>query len=90
MLPSQLVTTDWLAAHLEEPDLRILDCSVVMRTAPDGSYSFVGAREEWVEAHVPGSAFVDVLGELAAKNQPLPMMMPPVVRYCGRAHGGSL
>lgn len=76
MLPAPLVSTDWLAAHLGEPDLRILDCSVVMRTAADGSYGFVGGRDEWLQAHIPGSVFVDVLGELAAKDTPLPMMMP--------------
>ena len=36
------MSTEWLAAHLDQPSLRILDCSVVMRTAEDGSYSFVG------------------------------------------------
>jgi thiosulfate/3-mercaptopyruvate sulfurtransferase len=81
MLPSQLVTTDWLAANLDEARLRILDCSVVMRTAADGSYSFVGAREEWEEAHIPGSAFIDVLTELADKDASLPMMMPPLERF---------
>jgi thiosulfate/3-mercaptopyruvate sulfurtransferase len=73
---SPLVSTEWLAAHLDEPDLRILDCSVVMRTAADGSYSFVAGREEYAEGHVKGAVFVDVLGELAAKDSPLPMMMP--------------
>ena len=81
MLPSQLVTTDWLAANLHDPQLRILDCSVVMRTAGDGSYSFVGGRDEWEEAHIPGSAFIDVLGELAAKDTALPLMMPPVEAF---------
>jgi thiosulfate/3-mercaptopyruvate sulfurtransferase len=76
MLPSPLVSTEWLAAHLEQPGLRILDCSVVMRTAEDGSYSFVGGRAEYAQGHIPGSVFVDVLGELAAKDNPLPMMMP--------------
>jgi thiosulfate/3-mercaptopyruvate sulfurtransferase len=56
--------------------LRVLDCSVVMRTAPDGTYSFAGGDREYAEGHVPGSRFVDVLGELAAKDTPLPMMMP--------------
>jgi thiosulfate/3-mercaptopyruvate sulfurtransferase len=76
MLPSQLVSTDWLVANLDQPALRIIDCSVVMRTAADGSYSFVGGRDEWQEAHIPGSVFVDVLQELAARNTPLPLMMP--------------
>lgn len=77
MFTSPLVATDWLETRLDEPSLRILDCSVVMRTADDGTYAFVGGREEWIEGHIPGSAFVDVLGDLAAKDSPLPMMMPP-------------
>jgi thiosulfate/3-mercaptopyruvate sulfurtransferase len=76
MLPSPLVSTEWLAAHLDEPTLRILDCSVVMRTAADGSYSFVAGRDEYAQAHIPGSVFVDVFGELADKESHLPLMMP--------------
>lgn len=72
-----MIDTDWLAANLQRGDLRILDCSVAMRTAPDGTYSFAPAREEWLEAHIPGSQFVDVLAELADRRNPLPMMMPP-------------
>ncbi|HEY7671685.1 MAG TPA: sulfurtransferase [Gammaproteobacteria bacterium] len=87
MLPSPLVSTDWLAAHLGEPQLRILDCSVVMRTLADGSYSFVGGRDEWQEAHIPGSVFVDVLEELAAKDTPLPMMMPSAEEFAATMAG---
>ena len=76
MIPSPLVSTEWLEDRLDEPSLRVLDCSVVMRTAPDGTYGFVGGSTEYAQAHVPGSTFVDVLGELAAKDSPLPMMMP--------------
>lgn len=75
-MSSPLVSTAWLAERLDTPDLRILDCGVVMQTAADGSYGFVGAREAYDEAHVPGSVFVDVLGELAARDAALPMMMP--------------
>lgn len=76
MIPSPLVSTAWLEEHLDEPSLRVLDCSVVMRTAADGTYSFVGGAQEYEQAHVRGAVFVDVLGTLAAKNTPLPMMMP--------------
>jgi thiosulfate/3-mercaptopyruvate sulfurtransferase len=75
-MPSPLVSTAWLEANLGRSDLRVLDCSVTMRTAPDGTYSFVAGRDEWAAAHVPGSVFVDVMGDLAAKDTPLPMMMP--------------
>jgi thiosulfate/3-mercaptopyruvate sulfurtransferase len=73
MISSPLVSTAWLQEHLDEPSLRVLDCSVVMRTAADGTYGFVAGSQEYEQAHVPGAVFVDVLGKLAAKNTPLPM-----------------
>lgn len=80
-MPSPLVTTAWLEANLGREDLRVLDCSVAMRTNPDGTYGFAAGREEWFEGHIPGSQFIDVMGELAAKNSPLPLMMPPVDEF---------
>jgi thiosulfate/3-mercaptopyruvate sulfurtransferase len=76
-----LVTTAWLESQLGRDNLRILDCSVVMRTAPDGTYSFVPGRDDWAAAHVPGSVFVDVMGELAARDDPRPLMMPPLAEF---------
>jgi thiosulfate/3-mercaptopyruvate sulfurtransferase len=82
-LPSPLVETAWLDAHLREPDLRILDCSVVMKTAGEGAYAFVPGREEFDRGHIPGSIFVDVLNDLAAKGDPRPAMMPPADDFAG-------
>jgi thiosulfate/3-mercaptopyruvate sulfurtransferase len=52
-----------------------------MRSAADGTYGFVAGRDEWEREHIPGAAFVDVLGALAAKDHPLPMMMPPLAEF---------
>ena len=88
-IPSPLVETDWLARHLGEPDLRILDCSVLMLPTPDGAYAFRAARAEWEQGHIPGSDFVDAMAELADKRSRLPMMMPPAeeVAEALGAHG---
>jgi thiosulfate/3-mercaptopyruvate sulfurtransferase len=75
-LPTPLVSTQWLAENLDAVDLRVIDCSVVMRPTDDGGYTFVGGVDEWRAGHIPGSVFVDVLKDLAATDQPLPMMMP--------------
>jgi thiosulfate/3-mercaptopyruvate sulfurtransferase len=80
-MSSPLVTTAWLAANLGRTDLRILDCAVTMRTHPDGTYGFVPGRDEWLAGHVPGSDFVDVMGELSAQTSPLPLMMPPAAEF---------
>lgn len=73
-----LVNTDWLACHLGEPDLRILDCGVVTQHHEDGGYSFASGRAEWEQRHIPGSIHVDVLEELSDPHQTIPLMMPPV------------
>jgi thiosulfate/3-mercaptopyruvate sulfurtransferase len=76
-LPSPLVETAWLDRHMGESDLRILDCTVILKAKPEGGFVFVPGREEWERSHLPGSVFVDVLTDLAAKDDPRPAMMPP-------------
>lgn len=75
-LPKPLVTTQWLSDNLGAADLRIVDCTVVMHPTADGGYTFGDGAEAWRQGHIPGSVYVDVLGELAAKDHALPMMMP--------------
>jgi thiosulfate/3-mercaptopyruvate sulfurtransferase len=52
-----------------------------MLPTPDGGYTFRPGREEYEAGHIPGAAFVDVLGELADKRSTLPMMMPPIEEF---------
>lgn len=80
-MPTPLVETQWLERHLEDGDLRVLDCSVVMSPSGDGNYTFGPARAQWEEGHIPGSQFVDVLSELADPEQGLPMMLPKPDRF---------
>lgn len=86
-LPSPLVETAWLDEHLREPDLRILDCSVVIKTNGDSGYAFVPGRKEFDRGHIPGSVFVDVLNDLAAKGDPRPAMMPETQEFADTMAG---
>ena len=52
--PQLLVSTDWLAAHLGAPDLRILDASWYL---PDAGRD---PRAEYDAAHIPGARFFDI------------------------------
>lgn len=81
VLPTPLVETDWLGAHLGEPDLRILDCSVVRQDRADGTYTFVSGKDNWEQGHIPGSLHVFVLGELSDPDNPVPMMMPAAEKF---------
>jgi thiosulfate/3-mercaptopyruvate sulfurtransferase len=73
-----LVTTEWLAAHLETPGLRILEGTVFLRPRDDGGsgYRVVPGREEWAAGHIPGSVYADLQNDLSDPRQGLRFMMP--------------
>jgi len=63
-----LVSTDWLAEHLGDPDLVVVDSSWHM---PASGRS---GREEFLEAHIPGARFLDI-DELSDHSDPAPHML---------------
>ncbi|RGP38249.1 3-mercaptopyruvate sulfurtransferase [Pseudotabrizicola alkalilacus] len=75
--PKTLVSTDWLAAHLKDPDLRVLDASWFM---PDSGRD---ARAEYAAAHIPGARFFDI-DEISDHRSNLPHMVPPVEKFMSR------
>jgi thiosulfate/3-mercaptopyruvate sulfurtransferase len=78
--PQHLVETDWLQENLDDPNLRIIDCTVYLpnyfdETAAQG-VEMVGGREHWEQEHIPGSTFADLLQALGNPDNPdffLPM-----------------
>lgn len=75
--PKTLVSTDWLADHLKDPDLRILDGSWFMaEMARD-------ARAEYNAAHIPGARFFDI-EDVSDQRSELPHMVPSVEKFMSR------
>ncbi len=72
-----LVSTDWLAAHLKDPDLRILDASWYMPAA------LRDAKAEYEAAHIPGARFFDI-DDISDARSDLPHMAPPVEKFMSR------
>lgn len=66
---TNLVSTDWLAAHLEAPDVAIVDGSWHL---PSSGRT---AAAEYAEAHIPGAVRFDI-DEIADRNSDLPHMLP--------------
>jgi thiosulfate/3-mercaptopyruvate sulfurtransferase len=67
--PEALVGTDWLAAHLDEPHVRVVDASF---TLPGITPT---ARENYDNGHIPGALFFDI-DDIAAPGTSLPHMIP--------------
>ena len=75
--PKTLVSTEWLAAHLKDPDLRIFDASWYL---PDAGRD---ALAEYKAQHIPGAHYFDIDDVSDARSE-LPHMAPPVEKFMSR------
>ncbi len=73
-----VVSTDWLAGHLEDPDLRIFECTVYLRPDPTHAspYNVGSGRADYDAGHIPGAGFIDLEGELSRHDTDLHFMRP--------------
>ncbi|WP_315755315.1 MULTISPECIES: 3-mercaptopyruvate sulfurtransferase [unclassified Bradyrhizobium] len=74
-----LVSTDWLAAHLGDPTVKVLDATFKM----PGVLPL--PKDDYLKAHIPGAVFFDV-DEVSDHSNPLPHMYPSAEQF-GRDAG---
>jgi thiosulfate/3-mercaptopyruvate sulfurtransferase len=77
---SLLVETDWLESNLENPNIRIFDCTVWLNPHPKKIYTIVSGKKDYDEGHIPNSDFLD-LEDISLKNTPYPFMMPDIKTF---------
>jgi thiosulfate/3-mercaptopyruvate sulfurtransferase len=73
-----LVSTEWLAEHLEAPDVRVVDGSWYLPTENRDP------RAEYEERHIPGAVFFDI-DEISDEKSDLPHMLPSPEKFSSRA-----
>jgi thiosulfate/3-mercaptopyruvate sulfurtransferase len=79
-----LVETSWLAEHLHEQHLRVVDMRGYVRTVEsDGvqEASYVGAREEYEKAHIPGAVYIDWTSDIVDPEDPIEAQVAPAERF---------
>jgi thiosulfate/3-mercaptopyruvate sulfurtransferase len=79
--PEYLVQTGWLEAHLGDPGLAVLDCTVLLVPDPKITYQVVPGRADFEKAHIPGAQFADLHNELSDRSQPYRFMLPPAEQF---------
>jgi thiosulfate/3-mercaptopyruvate sulfurtransferase len=75
--PDALVSTEWLADHLEAPDIRIVDGSFYLPAQKRNP------RAEYDSQHIPGAVFFDI-DEIADTTSSLPHMLPSPEKFSAR------
>lgn len=91
MTADPLVTAQWLADHLRDPAVRVLDIrgSVTTRLVAPGveEATYRGAPEEFARGHIPGAQFVDWTVDIVDPADPVPAQLAPPDRFA-RAMAG--
>ncbi len=84
-----LVSTDWLAAHLGDSDLLVLDATWLLPPLKRD------AKAEFAQAHIPGAQFFDI-DAISEQDTSLPHMLPKAdvfaakVRALGAGNGKKI
>ncbi|GHO55731.1 sulfurtransferase [Ktedonobacter robiniae] len=84
-----LVETDWLAEHLHDPHLRIVDMRGYVRNiereGPDGTKvqdaHYVGARDEYEQEHIPGAVYIDWSSDIVDPDDAVEAQVAPAERF---------
>ncbi len=75
--PDALVSTEWLAGHLNAPDIRIVDATSFLPGVPRN------AKAEYRDCHIPGAVFFDI-DDIADDRDDLPHMIPSPEKFASR------
>ncbi len=75
-----LVDTEWLAAHLDDPHVRVVDASFKLPGITPT------AREDYDRGHIPGTVFFDI-DDVAEPGTSLPHMIPSAELFARKMEG---
>ncbi len=68
-----LVEADWLAAHLADPAIRIVDVRGSIRPPDAPKPWYASKRDDYLAGHIPGAVYLDWLTDLLDSAAPIPM-----------------
>ncbi len=85
MSPELVVSTDWLAKHLDDEAIRVVDLRGYVDTqslSPGVEHAdYRGARDEYLAAHIPGAAYIDWTADIIDPDDPVPVQIAGPARF---------
>ena len=78
--PDVLVESEWLAANLDESDIRVVNATWYLPTAGQDP------RAEHEVRHIPGAVFFDI-DDICAPDSALPHMLPTAEIFAAKVGG---
>jgi len=91
-----LVETEWLAAHMDDPGVRVVDLRGEVRAQTEESgyqtAEYLGRPDAYAAGHVPGAVYLDWTSDLIDEADPVPAQAAPaekLARVLGERGIGS-
>ncbi len=85
VLPDELVSPEWLSAHLGATGLRVVDIRGYVKTEDVGGGRqqgvYLGARDEYEAGHISGAAFVDWTVDIVDPDNDVKAQIAPPARF---------
>ncbi|MCG8353604.1 MAG: sulfurtransferase [Chloroflexales bacterium] len=77
LTPGPLVSTEWLAAHLDDPQLRIVDVRGLVLPPTDPKPHYFARHEDYQAGHIPGAVYIDWLRDIVDLADSVPVQVAP-------------
>lgn len=71
-----LVTAEWLMENLDDPNLVVLDATVMIEADGAGGFRPVNGRANYASGHIPTAVFADLMGDLSDGDSPIGYAVP--------------
>ena len=85
ILPGTLVSADWLADHLNDPNIAVVDIRGYVKTTDVGPgeqiADYIGAADEYEASHIPGSVFVNWTTDITDPDAAVRAQIAPPARF---------
>ena len=76
LYPEFIVDTKWLAHHLDDPKLRIYDCTTHLLPHPTQAYTVGSGKPDYDQGHIPGADYLDLQAELSDQTSKFRFTFP--------------
>ena len=71
-----LVSTEWLGNHLHDPNMKIFDCTTILKPDKTGKLIAESGFDDWQQGHIESSNYIDLMNNLSMKDHRFRFMSP--------------
>lgn len=73
-----LVSTEWLGDRLQDSNIKIFDCTTILKPGATGKLKAESGLDDWQQGHIESSNYIDLLNNLSVKEHKFRFMSPPL------------